>query len=232
VTGRSRLARRLLLTLVATVALAATAYGLATAGANLRFTNARPSLTVLKTPRPVPVRAFAPGDRAERLAVIRNRGTTTVRRVRFELPERGVTPGRVVRAPRGRATPRGFRWLRECRTVRVTGRDVRRCRTVLRRAPSPLVTDRNGLRVVVEVCSRPWRRVAGAGPRYRCVGRMRRVVSSRRVPTRIVMRGLPAIRPGGRAYVRMTVSLPPAAGNALQRLGTTLVPRYTVLGAR
>lgn len=222
--------RRLVLSAVIVVSLGAAMIALAAAGGTLRMSHARPSLTVAKTPAArLPIRGMAPGDRAERVAVIRNRGAKPIRRVRFELTERPVAPGRPVAAPRGRTTPTGYRWVRTCTVVTVKRKRVRRCRTVLQRIPSALVTDRNGLRVTVESCPTPWQRLAGPAPAYRCPKRSRVLLRDVRLPTRRVLTRLPRIAPRGRAYLRTTIRMPITAGNNLQGASADLIPRYVVL---
>lgn len=224
--------RRLAVTLLLVAGLGGGSLALAVAGGHLRFTPAKTSLA-RKSPPPVPIGGLAPGDSAQRLVTLRNRSTRPVTRMRFQLAERAAPKGEhAVRAPKGRTTPHGYRWVRACRWVLRRGTRVRRCTTRLVLAPSRLLTDPHGLRVVVESCSRPWRRLPASAPAYACPGRRKVLVPSRRLPANRMMRGLPRLAPKARLHLRMTISLPREAGNDLRGRITRLYPRFIVVGRR
>lgn len=89
-----------------------------------------------------------------------------------------------------------------------------------------LLTDRaNGLRLSLERCSRRWERRAGVRP-FRCRGHRSTLLKEVPVLGARRLRGL-FLRPGARAYIRLTLTLPAAAGNALQNQRSTLVYRFT-----
>ena len=228
----STLIRRVALSVIALVAIGGATFGLAVAGGHVRFANSRPSLAVKRPPAStLRVAGLAPADTVQRVTVLRNRGKRTISRVRFELVEKSaIAGGRVVPAPAGKATPSGFRWVKTCTVVLRGEKRIRRCRTALRLAPSLLVTDPNGLRVTVEACPRPWRPIAGPAPMYTCAKRPRVLIAQARVPVRKVMKRLGKVKPGGKLYLRMTITLPATAGNALQGRSTVLVPTYIVPG--
>ena len=224
--------RRVALSAIALILIGGATFGLVVAGGHLHFANARPSLAAKRPPAStLRIAGLAPADTVQRVTVLRNRAKRTISRIRFELVEKSaVAGGRVVPAPAGKATPPGFQWVKSCTVVQRGKKRIRRCRTALRPAPSPLVTDPDGLRVTVESCPRPWRAIAGPAPTYTCPKRPRVLVAQSRVPARKVMKGIGKVKPGGKLYLRMTITLPAAAGNALQGRSTVLVPTYIVPG--
>ena len=231
------LTRRVILSVVAIAGLAGGSFALAVAGGHLKLAHAKPSLR-LKVAVPLTVVGLAPGDTVQRVTVLQNRGARTIRRIRFELAEKGPAApgGRVTRAPVGAVTPDGFRWMKLC-TTKVTTRGskkkrVTKCRTALQRIPSPLVTDPAGLRVTVERCPKPWIKRPGTPAVFDCPKRATIVLASTKVPAKAVLRHIPKVKPKGRLHLRMTITLPANAGNQLQGRATTLVPKYVVLGPR
>jgi hypothetical protein len=226
------LIRRVALSAIALAAIGGATFGLAVAGGHLHFANARPSLGVKRAPAStLSISGLAPADTVQRVTVLQNRSRRTISRIRFELVEKSaVAGGRVVPAPAGKATPPGFQWVKSCTVGQRGKKRIRRCRTALRPAPSLLVTDPDGLRVTVDACPRPWRLIAGAAPTYTCAKLPRVLVAQARVPVRKVMKRLGKVKPGGKLYLRMTITLPASAGNALQGQSTVLVPTYVVPG--
>ena len=128
-----------------------------------------------------PVKALAPGDRAQRKLDLRYRGS-----------------GRFAAV-----------------VLRVKGL-----------GHSLLGSSSTGLRLTIERCSHPWVR---SGPAYGCHGRrwvvLKPVSIAGRQPFRL--RRLTA-RAGRTDHLRLTLSLPPQAGNALQRWTSRIV--YTLTG--
>lgn len=225
--------RRALLSIVAVATCGATALGLTAAGQQLRVVNAAAPVKI-KSPAPLAVTGFAPGDSAQRVIVVRNQGRSALRSLRFELDEKRTwTLGSPVAAPPGRATPAGYRWERVCKTVKRKGRrPARRCTTTLRPVPSPLLTDAQGLQVRLDTCSKPWKKLPTAAPTYRCAGKTVTVLASRRLPIRATLRRFAKVPPRGQLHVRMTVMLPAGAGNNLQGRAVALRPTFVTGSAR
>ncbi len=228
------LIRRVALTVIAVACIGGGSFALAVAGGHLHIANARPSLRVKASLATLPIVGFAPGDSAQRIALVQNRGKKTIRRIRFELAEKSTVTarGRIVAAPAGATTPDGAHWVRTCATVIKKHKKIRRCRTRLRPAPSPLVADPTGLQVTVERCSKPWIQLPGPAPSYACRKRMTVVVAPTKVPARMFLKGIPKLKPGAKLYLRMTITLPANAANQLQGRSATLVPTFVIPGGR
>lgn len=223
-TGRPR---RLLTSLLAVALVGGLAVAVAVASNQLRL-HAKRSLTTQAGKKPIAIANMAPGDSAQRVVVMRNRGRSAIRGIRLELAEKRTPFGTPVPAPAGKATPPGYRWERKCTVIKRGTKRVRRCTTALRIAPSRLVTDPSGLRVSVETCTKPWRRLPGGVPTYRCPGRTRVALAPTRVPVKRPLRRVAPLKPGARLHLRLTFSLPLTAGPQLQGLATGLVPRFVV----
>ena len=67
-------------------------------------------------------------------------------------------------------------------------------------------------------------------PAYRCPKKMISVVGWSSIPVRHVLRHTRPLRPGVRAYLRITLQFPKRATNALQGKTSVLVPRFTAIG--
>ncbi len=225
--------KRALLSLVAGASCGATALGLTAAGHELRIVHGTAPVKI-KSPAPLAVTGFAPGDSAQRVIVVRNQRRTALRSVRFELDEKRTwIPGTPVGPPPGRTTPAGYRWERTCKTVKRKGRKpARRCTTTMRPIPSPLISNAHGLQVRLDTCSKPWTKLPTAAPTYRCAGRAVTVLASRRLPVRVTLKRFRKVPPRGQLHVRMTVTLPAGAGNDLQGLNVALRPTFIAGSAR
>lgn len=83
----------------------------------------------------------------------------------------------------------------------------------------------HGLQVVLERCSIPWTEtpLGGGGFTYACAGTTTTVLASRPVVmTAQALSSLALGAGGGTAYLRVTTSLPPSAGNAFQSSSSEL----------
>jgi spore coat-associated protein N len=90
-----------------------------------------------------------------------------------------------------------------------------------------LLTDRKqGLRLSLVRCSRGWKGTLRAHS-YTCLGRRTRLLTRRPALGRRRL-GL-LLRRGQKAYLRLTLTLPTQAGNALQGQTSTLVYRFTAV---
>lgn len=99
-------------------------------------------------------------------------------------------------------------------------------------APSSLLdTDAtNGLQMVIDSCSVPW---AEAGPpyTYTCSGTTSSVLASRAViGANITLSNLASLTTGSTDHLRVTLTLPSAAGNTLQGLSSSI--SYTFVGTQ
>ena len=97
-------------------------------------------------------------------------------------------------------------------------------------SPSSLLdTDAtNGLQMVIDRCSAAWTE-SGSSPAfsYSCSGSTTTIVTSRAViQTSLSMAGLSALTAGGTDHLRLTLTLPSAAGNTLQGLSSTLTSSF------
>ena len=93
------------------------------------------------------------------------------------------------------------------------------------RTSSQLDADpRVGLQVEVDACSKRWR---ARGKVYSCPGKKRVVLSPRPLLGRAKLRR-PGIRPGPTAQLRLVLTLPAQAGNALQAQST--IATYSFIG--
>jgi hypothetical protein len=226
------LIRRVALTVIAVAGLGGGSFALAVAGGHLQFAKSKSSLNVKKTSRVLPITGFVPGDSAQRVTILQNRSKKTLRRIRFELTEKSTpVPGsRVVAPPAGATTLAGSRWIKTCTTVIKKHRKIKRCRTTLQPAPSPLVTDPTGLQVTVELCPQPWTQLPGPAPIFRCSKRVKVLLAPARVPVKKFLKGIPKLRPGKKLHLRVTITLPANAGNQLQGRSAILVPAFVVPG--
>ena len=232
---RGSLIRRVALSAIAVAGLGGGSFALAVAGGHLYFANSKPSLRVKAAVASLPIVAFAPGDTAQRVALVQNRSKKPLRRIRFELAEKStrVAGSRVVSPPAGATTPDGSQWVKTCKTViKKKKKRIKRCRTTLQPSPSPLVVNPTGLQVAVELCPNPWVRLQGPAPVYSCPKRTKVVVAATRIPAKKLLKGIPKIKPGARLYLRMTISLPGSADNQLQARSALLVPVFVVPGGR
>lgn len=87
----------------------------------------------------------------------------------------------------------------------------------------------DGLQVVIERCSVAWTE-AGVSPAftYTCGGSTSTVIASRpAVGTAVAMSNLGSLTAGATDYLRLTLTLPGTAGNALQGLTSTLSYAFT-----
>ncbi|HVW34254.1 MAG TPA: TasA family protein [Acidimicrobiia bacterium] len=101
-------------------------------------------------------------------------------------------------------------------------------------SPSSLLdTDTtNGLQMVIDRCSAAWTE-SGSSPAfsYSCSGSTATIVTSRAViQTSLALSGLSALTAAGSDHLRVTLTLPSAAGNTLQGLSSTLT--YSFLGTQ
>lgn len=101
-------------------------------------------------------------------------------------------------------------------------------------SPSSLLdTDgTNGLQMVIDRCSVAWTE-SGSTPAftYSCGGSMTTVVTGRPVSqTSLALPGLSTLAAGGSDHLRLTLTLPSVAPNALQGLSSTLT--YSFLGTQ
>jgi hypothetical protein len=97
--------------------------------------------------------------------------------------------------------------------------------TVRQRQRSLLTDRKQGLRLSIDRCSRRWSRSSGPA-RYRCRGK--RVVVLRQVPVlgRWKLKRL-MLKAHGRGHLRLTLTLPARAGNALEHKTAKLRYRFT-----
>jgi predicted ribosomally synthesized peptide with SipW-like signal peptide len=96
-------------------------------------------------------------------------------------------------------------------------------------APSSLLdTDvTNGLQMVVDKCSVAWTE-SGPPYTYTCPGTLTSVIASRAViGANLNMPGLAALTSGGTDHLRVTLTLPAAAGNTFQNLTSGLTYAFT-----
>jgi hypothetical protein len=226
---------RVALSVLALTVLGGASLGLAVAGGHLTLTRTKPSLRIAKPPQStLPIIGLAPGDSAQRVTTLVNRSTKTLTRVRFVMAERATTikGGKVVPAPVGKTTPAGFRWIKSCRWVIRNKKRVKRCATVLRPAPSLLLSDPAGLVVRVETCAKPWTRLPTTAPTYTCATSPRVVAPTTKLPLSKFLTKIPKVPPRGKLYLRTTITLPPGAGNQLQGQSAILLPSFVIPGAR
>lgn len=226
---------RIVLTILAVAVLGGAGLGMAVAGGHVAFLQSKPSLRVAKPPQSaLPITGFAPGDSAQRVTTLVNRSAKTITRVRFVLAEKATTikGGKAVPAPAGKTTPPGFRWIKSCKWVVKNTKRVKRCATVLRPAPSLLLSDPAGLVVSVDICAKPWTRLPTPAPTYSCAKAPKVVVSTTKLPISKFLKKIPKIKPRGTLYLRTTITLPPAAGNQLQGQSAILLPSFVIPGAR
>lgn len=97
---------------------------------------------------------------------------------------------------------------------------------------SALNTDAtNGLQMTIDRCSVPWTE-SGASPSftYTCSGTTTSVLASRAVIGTDLALSNVALTPGATDNLRLTLSLPTAAGNSFQNLSSTL--QYTFTGTQ
>ena len=231
---RGSVIRRVALSAIAVTGLGGGSFALAVAGGHLYFANSKPSLRIKAAVASLPIVGFAPGDTAQRVALVQNRSKKPLRRIRFELAEKSTMAAgsRVVRAPAVTTTPDGSQWVKTCKTVIKKKKKIKRCRTTLQPSPSPLVVNLTGLQVAVELCPKPWVRLQGPAPVYSCPTRTKVVVAATKLPAKKLLTGIPKIKPGARLYLRMTISLPASADNQLQGRSALLVPAFVVPGGR
>src|SRR2546428_3966235 len=128
---------------------------------------------------------------------------------------------------RARAVAPGDRIERTI-VLRVRGRgELRVVAFAVKAKRSSLLTNRRqGLRLSLARCSRRWKRGVRAHP-YRCRGRRTRLLSRKPVLGRRRLSLL--LRPGERAYLRLRLTLPARAGNALEHQTSRLVYRFTAV---
>jgi len=99
-------------------------------------------------------------------------------------------------------------------------------------APSSLLdTDAtNGLQMVIDSCSVPWTE-AGPPYTYTCSGSTSSVLASRPViGANIALSNLSSLTTGSTDHLRVTLTLPSAAGNTLQGLSSSI--SYTFVGTQ
>jgi hypothetical protein len=128
---------------------------------------------------------------------------------------------------RARAVAPGDR-IQRTLVLRVRGRgELRVVALAIKAKRASLLTDRKqGLRLSLERCSRGWKGPLRAHS-YRCRGKRTRLLSRRPVLGRRRL-GL-LLRGGQKAYLRLTLTLPAQAGNALEGQTSTLVYRFTAV---
>jgi spore coat-associated protein N len=88
----------------------------------------------------------------------------------------------------------------------------------------------NGLQMVIDKCSSSWVEVGTSAYTYTCPlgSTQTTVVASRAViGSNITLSGLNALSTGGTDHLRVTLSLPSAAGNSLQGLSSTISYGFT-----
>lgn len=88
----------------------------------------------------------------------------------------------------------------------------------------------NGLQMVIDKCSGSWVEVGTSAYTYTCPlgSTQTTVVASRAViGSNITLSGLNALSTGGTDHLRVTLSLPSAAGNSLQGLSSTISYGFT-----
>jgi hypothetical protein len=153
---------------------------------------------------------------------IENRGSASLRRLRFEIGE-----GRFVGIRRQSVRIHGRK------RVVCTSPKTRRRVSCKRRPKGKSVLVRRkaeSLTVSVERCPTPWLQLPGKVPAYRCPTKIVGVVAWTPVPARRVLRNTRTLQAHERAYLRVTLRLPARATNALQRQTAVLVPRITASG--
>jgi spore coat-associated protein N len=128
---------------------------------------------------------------------------------------------------RARAVAPGDRIERTI-VLRVRGRgELRLVALAVRAKRASLLTDRKlGLRLSLERCSRSWKHTIRAHS-YTCRGRRTRLLTRKPVLGKRRL-GL-LLHRGGMANLRLTLTLPTQAGNALQGQTSTLVYRFTAV---
>lgn len=250
--------RRVLLSIVAILLIGGATIGIAASSTTLR--KKAPSLKARSLTPSIKVTNFVPGDRTQRVIILTNTSARTLRSLRFEMAEKpSKVAGTTVPAPRGKTTPSGFEWARQCVVAKKrlkSGkiRRVTRCRTRLRPAPSRMLTDPNGLRVVVEACPVAWKRTSPRAVTFDCPPTVRvkvrtrlksgkyrtRIVTQRirpvvlvrdaKLPARGTIRRIPKFAPKTKLNIRITTYMPISAGNELQGRTVTLIPRFIVPG--
>ena len=113
-------------------------------------------------------------------------------------------------------------------TAGAGGRLQLRVRVTRKGRHSPLVSNRRlGLRVRVDACSRPWRRVKRTHA-FTCKGRVRTLLRPVAVLGKLRLRHA-ALRPHRLMHLRITVSLPGTAPNSMERRGVTLRYRFVAV---
>lgn len=93
-----------------------------------------------------------------------------------------------------------------------------------------LTSDRvNGVKIGLERCSTLWRK---RGTTYVCNGVRTVLLKPRRLTMKgMRLPGLTGLKPKERAYIKMTISLPPGADNRFQHLATQITYKFTMFGA-
>lgn len=221
---------QVLLSTVAIVGIVGTSLGLAAAGGQLRPFATTAKLKVTPATPPAITR-LAPGDVAQRLLTVTNTGAKPMKLLHFMSDERrsGIL-GKVVPAPRGATTPPGYRWERRCWYEYVPGSHLRivRCRTNRRPIPTLLAQSANNIKMRVELCSVPWRRLSSKAPSYRCPGKQTTVMSARRVIQPQMYWHVPLRKPGQSYSFRVTYTFPRGAGNVYQGRSSHVIPGFTL----
>lgn len=252
------LRRRLILSLIAILMIGGGTIGIAAKSGTL--VKSKPTVKARAITPTVKVKNVVPGDQMQRVVILTNTSKRALTRLRFEMAEKpSPILGTKVKAPKGKATPAGYEWARRCvvtkkRLKNGKIRRVSRCTTRLRPAPSALLTNREGLRVRVEVCPLPWKRVTKVS--FVCPATQRvkvrtklkngkyrtRIVTKRvktvvlipnaKLPVRGVTRRIPKLAGRGKLNVRITTTLPVTAGNDLQGKSVVLIPKFSTPGVR
>jgi hypothetical protein len=114
-------------------------------------------------------------------------------------------------------------------TLRVNGRGSLRivALRVTTKRKSLLTGRRGGLRLSLERCSRPWKRV-GHSSAYKCRGTTTKLLTRVPVLGKRKLKGL-VVRRESKARLRLTLTLSSGAGNALQGKTTKLRYRFTAV---
>ncbi len=252
------LGRRLLVSLIAILVIGGGTVGVAAKSGAL--SRSKPTIKIRSITPSVKVTDVVPGDQMQRVVILTNTSKRALTRLRFEMAEKPPkVVGTRVKAPKGKMTPAGYEWARRCVVTKkkLKNKKIRRitrCQTRLRPAPSPLVTNREGLRVRVEACPMPWKRTSKTT--FACPDRVRvkirtrmkngkyrtRVVTKRirpvvlfanlKLPVRGVTRRIPKLAPRTQMHIRITTSLPVTAGNELQGQSVVLIPKFSTPGVR
>ena len=250
--------RRLMLSLMAVLLIGGATVGIAAKKGKLAT---KPAVVKARSITPsVKVTNIVPGDQMQRVVILTNTSKRTLTRLRFEMAEKPpAIVGTRVAAPKGKATPAGYEWARRCvvtkkRLKNKRIRKVTRCTTRLRPAPSALLTSPAGLRVRLEACPLPWKRVTKvtfacpATQRVKVRKRLKngkyrtRIVTKRirtvaligdaKLPVRGTTRRIPKFPPRSKMNIRITTALPSWAGNDLQGKSVVLIPRFGTPGVR